>query len=229
MSDAAKIPESFQGIARLFPLPDLVLFPHALQALHIFEPRYRQMTASALAGDRLIAVVLLRPGWEANYLGRPPLFRVACIGRITSNKKLPDGRYNLRLQGLARVRIVRELNTTDLYRSAEVKVLGDTKLPDADVEQGLRRRLTQVIPAWWPGKDDNARVLRRLIKSHIPMSALCDVLTFGLPFPVEWKQELLECCDVEKRARLLLRRLKSPVPSKAEAVPQKFPPDFSVN
>ena len=53
----------FAGTARLFPLPNLVLFPHVMQPLHIFEPRYRQMTADALAGDRLIAVVLLKPGW----------------------------------------------------------------------------------------------------------------------------------------------------------------------
>src|SRR5262249_42211923 len=59
------IPElkHFGGIARLFPLPNVVLFPNLLQALHIFEPRYRQMTEDALAADRMIAMVLLRPGW----------------------------------------------------------------------------------------------------------------------------------------------------------------------
>ncbi|WP_390891137.1 LON peptidase substrate-binding domain-containing protein [Gemmata palustris] len=43
------------------PLPNLVLFPHVVQGLHIFEPRYRQMAADALAGDGLIAMALLRP------------------------------------------------------------------------------------------------------------------------------------------------------------------------
>src|ERR1700752_3118620 len=99
--------EHFSGTARLFPLPNLVLFPSLLQALHIFEPRYRQMTADALAGDRLIAMVLLRPGWEADYDGRPPVHEVACLGRIAAEQRLPDGRFNLQLRGLSRARIVR--------------------------------------------------------------------------------------------------------------------------
>ena len=61
----------FTGMARLFPLPNLVFFPQVVQPLHIFEPRYRQMTADALAGDRLMALVLPRSGWEADYAGSP--------------------------------------------------------------------------------------------------------------------------------------------------------------
>src|SRR5262249_61215492 len=97
------------GPARLFPLPTLVLFPHVLQPLHIFEPRYRQMTADALAGDRLIAMALLRPGWEKDYEGRPPIYSVICVGRIVAEKRLPDGRFNILLRGVSRARVRREL------------------------------------------------------------------------------------------------------------------------
>ena len=64
-------PDEFAGTARLFPLPNLVLFPHVVQPLHIFEPRYRQLMADALADDRLIAMALLRPGWEEDYHRKP--------------------------------------------------------------------------------------------------------------------------------------------------------------
>src|SRR5262245_58102592 len=97
---------NFGGTARLFPLPNMVLFPHVVQPLHVFEPRYRQMTADALAGDRLIAIVLLKPGWEAEYEGRPTLYPVACLGRVVADQLLPDGRYNLLVRGLSRMKVL---------------------------------------------------------------------------------------------------------------------------
>ena len=67
MSDDVTVPSSFDGNVRLFPLPNVVLFPHVLLPLHIFEPHYRQMTADALASDRLLAMVLLKQGEEAEH------------------------------------------------------------------------------------------------------------------------------------------------------------------
>src|SRR6185503_6398161 len=92
----------------LFPLPNVVLFPRAVLPLHIFEERYKAMTADALEGDRCIAMALLRPGWEKCYYGRPAIEPVVCIGKILSHERLPDGKYNFLLQGEARARIVRE-------------------------------------------------------------------------------------------------------------------------
>ena len=83
----------------LFPLPNVVLFPNVFLPLHIFEPRYRAMVADAIAGDRMIGMVLLRPGWEHDYEGRPPVFAVGCSGVITHVEQLADGRYNIVLRG----------------------------------------------------------------------------------------------------------------------------------
>src|SRR5687768_2370471 len=66
----------------LFPLPNVVLFPRAVLPLHIFEERYKTMAADALAGDRLVAMALLRPGWEKSYYGRPAIEPVVCVGTI---------------------------------------------------------------------------------------------------------------------------------------------------
>src|SRR5436309_11398401 len=106
MNDDNWAMDQFDGTARLFPLPNLVLFPHVMQPLHIFEPRYREMTAEALQGNRLIAMVLLRPGWEADYAGNPPIHEFACLGKIVADQKVADGRYNILLRGLSRIRIV---------------------------------------------------------------------------------------------------------------------------
>ena len=107
----AFLPREFSGTARLFPVPGLVMFPHVMQPLHVFEPRYRAMVEDALAGDRLITMGVLVPGWERDYEGRPPVWPVGCLGRVVISHRLEGGAYNMLLMALRRVRLVRELPT----------------------------------------------------------------------------------------------------------------------
>src|SRR5262245_29673524 len=100
MSSEAIPLQNFRGTVRLFPLPNVVLFPHVVQPLHIFEPRYRQLMADALEDDRLMTMALLRPGWETEYDKRQPIHSMVCIGRIFREERLADGKFNLLLQGL---------------------------------------------------------------------------------------------------------------------------------
>src|SRR5450432_1929344 len=86
----------------LFPLPNVVLFPRAILPLHIFEERYKTMTADALCGAKRIAMALLRPGWEKNYYCRPAIEPIVCVGTIVSHERLADGKYNFLLQGKMR-------------------------------------------------------------------------------------------------------------------------------
>ena len=121
-----------RGLVPLFPLPNIVLFPRAALPLHIFEPRYRRMTEDALRYDRLIAMALLKPGWEERYHGNPEVHPIACAGVIEDEATLPDGRFNIRLRGLARVEILGFVRETP-YRMAAIRgqvrqkllVLGD--------------------------------------------------------------------------------------------------------
>src|SRR5258708_11996570 len=89
----------------IFPLPNVVLFPNVFLPLHVFEPRYRQMVNDALTGDRIIGMVLLRPGWQADYEGRPAVYPVGCAGLITHAERLPDGRFTIVLRGLPHFRV----------------------------------------------------------------------------------------------------------------------------
>src|SRR5437588_739379 len=84
----------------LFPLPNVVLFPNVFLPLHIFEPRYREMVGDALAGDRMIGMVLLKPGWERDYEGQPPVYPIGSSGLITHAERLSDSRYNIVLRGV---------------------------------------------------------------------------------------------------------------------------------
>jgi Lon protease-like protein len=232
MNDDRAALQEFNGVARLFPLPGLVLFPHAVQALHIFEPRYRQMTADALAGDKLIALVLLQSGWEENYDQRPPIHSVASLGRIVADQTLPDGRYNLMLRGIARIRIVEEPSTKKLYRLARVEVLADIVPDDVEELMGLRMALADLILPRVTA-DSVREQVQALFHGELPLGQVCDVLAFALPLPPEVKQGLLEVTDVPARARLLMEAFQAVVggPAKSEGAGpgKRFPPDFSAN
>ena len=130
----------------LFPLPNVVLFPNVFLPLHIFEPRYREMIADALASDRMIGMVLLRPGWERDYEGRPAVYPIGCSGVITHVEPLPDGRYNLVLRGIERFRIVSEDGDRS-YRRGLVEWLRDEPLKrdDHSAMHELRSRLESLI------------------------------------------------------------------------------------
>src|SRR3954453_3893246 len=129
----------FQNVCPLFPLPEVVLFPHAVLPMHIFEPRYRQMTEDALAGDKLVTIVQLRPDGPGADLDRPAIETVGCLGRIVRHERLPDGRFNFLLVGRKRVRLIREIPSAKPYRPAEARILED-QAPVEPVDS-LRREL----------------------------------------------------------------------------------------
>ena len=231
MSHDPAIPADFKGTARLFPLPNLVLFPHLVQPLHVFEPRYRQLMADALEDDRLMALALLRPGWEEDYDKSPPIYPAVCLGRITQEERLPDGRYNLLLQGLARARVVEEIPTPKLYRTARVELLPDAPVGSPHREKELARRLAECGLDFFAGRPSAREQLRRLVEGGAPLGMLTDVFAFALPLAPEAKQELLGEPDVARRVDLLLEGLAGLGPAPAPASPpgRKFPPDFSAN
>ena len=86
-----------------------MLLPGGLLPLHVFEPRYRELTRDCLAGHQLMGVARLRPGYETAYYGRPPVYERCGVGRIICSEELPDGRFALLLRGVARAEIAREL------------------------------------------------------------------------------------------------------------------------
>jgi Lon protease-like protein len=218
-------PDTFGGIARLFPLPDLVLFPHVIQPLHIFEPRYRRMTADALADDHLIALVQQCAGANEDDPSPPAIHQIACLGRIVASQTLENGRYNLLLQGVSRIRILEETPNDKPYRSARVEMLDDCPCSSSRTEATLRRKFAKRMPVWFPSKAEVFEQFQKLIDSDLSLGALCDIFSFALPLNSQFKQALLEELDVRKRVRALLKHMES-VRLPAE---RRFPPDFSAN
>ena len=228
MTDDTDALAAYGGTTRLFALPNLVFFPSAVQPLHVFETRYRQMVADALAGDRLISLVLLRPGWECDYEGNPAVHPTACVGRIVADQELPDGRYNLLLRGLARVRVEAEVPAGKLYRVARAPLLTEGNGLSIEELTAHRRALSDLILPRFEGAP-LAVQLRELFESELALGQLCDILSFALPLPTEVKQRLLDEAGVGRRAEVLRQQFR---PAHAYLAPQpgrRFPPEFSAN
>jgi Lon protease-like protein len=189
----------------IFPLPSVVLFPNVFLPLHIFEPRYRQMFSEALNGDRMIGMVLLRPGYEADYDGAPPIYRTGCSGLITHSERLDDGRYNVVLRGIEKFTIAAEETPAvgRLYRSAVITPVDETVRDfERDRLRQERKRLEQLL----------APLLANGIERHLPpampdedlINALAQYLEFD---PIE-KLALLERDGVVARCRSMVELLE---------------------
>lgn len=230
MNDDLWALQNFSGTVRLFPLPNLVMFPHVVQPLHIFEPRYRQMTVDALQDDRLIALCLLRPEVMEPSDLQPPIFPVGCLCRIVAEKCLSDGRFLLLVRGLSRIRIEEELPTDRPYRLARASPMSDEIIMPVGESRRLRQQLADLILPRFVEPGGGQQSLREMFEGEMPLGALCDCLSYQLPFELSTKQALLSETDVAVRATALLSALRSLTPLAGSAPrSRKFPPDFSMN
>jgi ATP-dependent Lon protease len=200
----------FSGVVRLFPLADFVMFPHVMQPLHIFEPRYRALLGEALDSDGLIAMSVPAPGQKPG-LQRPKLLSHVCLGKVVSHHRLDDGRYNVMLLGVKRCRIVRELPQDRLFRRAEVELLEDCYSFDdaaarADLQERIARQFERSLPLP-PGASIDENV-RKMLSSEVPLGILTDLVGFALPLSAELKHRLLGENDADRRAVLLVEALK---------------------
>jgi uncharacterized protein len=187
----------------IFPLPNAVLFPNVFLPLHIFEPRYREMVADALAGDRVIGMVLLRPGYQADYEGRPPVYPVGCAGLITHSEILADGRYNIMLRGLEKFRIVSEQSDRS-YRLAQIEALPEllTEADRAAIKRD-RNRIEALLAAAIERMGAGPRV-----PPAVPDEDLVNALAQYVQLdPIE-RQALLERDGVASRCRGLIELLE---------------------
>jgi uncharacterized protein len=230
--DPLFLPEEFLGKVRVFPLPNLVLFPHVMQPLRIFEQRYRELLEDALVGDGLIAMAALAPGWEKDYEGRPALYPIACLGRITAHCRLADGAYNVLLLGLRRVRLLKELPASRAFREVEAE-LCDEECPaySSAKRKAVRRRLRSAILHVLPALPDVQEQLDQLLGNDMPLGMLTDVMGYILDIGTGRKLSLLAETNVVRRAELLLKHLSETAagPALVDAPALCFPPEFSMN
>jgi Lon protease-like protein len=192
----------------LFPLPNLVFFPHTRLPLHVFEPRYRQLVKDALEGDQRIGIVLLEPGWEADYFGAPAVHEIGTVGTIEQAIALDDGRYNIIVRGDDRFRILEEVSRVP-YRTARVTKAPETSRGDEfDATQRLRlASLSQEYLTYLPDRTSVPEI------DTVTLDALTNALIMSLNLDFEEKQRLLEMGDLASRAEEVATELGNRIES----------------
>jgi hypothetical protein len=185
----------------IFALPEVVLLPGTLLPLHIFEARYREMVADALAGDRTIGMAMMKPGWEEG--GRDPeVFPVGGAGEIVESERLEDGRYNILLEGRFRFRILGEAGA-EPYRKARVEPIASLPFTDPDSESRARRLATRLF--------DGVREqipLAPLPEGDLSPERLASEIALRLRYAPPELQELLEMDSVPSRYEALTGRMR---------------------
>jgi Lon protease-like protein len=189
----------------LFPLPNVVLFPNVFLPLHIFEPRYRQMVNRALAGERLIGMVLLKPGYQDGDEGTPPIYATGCCGAITHVERLTDGRFNIVLRGVEKFRVDREEPTSAAipYREAHVTAIAETI---AETDRALLQQQREQLENRLAPLFSAARAASRL-PEIMTDEDLVNALAQYLALESIEKQALLEMEGPIARARALTELL----------------------
>jgi ATP-dependent Lon protease len=227
------LPDDFQGLVRMFPLPNVVMFPHVILPLHIYEPRYCALLEESLATDRLIAVAMLLPGWEQATSARPPVAPMMCLGKIISHSRLPDDRHNIMLAGLRRAAIVKELPHKKPFRRAKVELLEDHyPASGAAGRPRLQRKLLDQFRQFVPKTSLAQEQFEQLLAQQISLGMLTDIVAFTLNLPLPLKQQLLNEWHVDRRAALLMSHLEQAQGqphSLVSAAARAFPPEFSAN
>jgi Lon protease-like protein len=191
----------------IFPLPDLVLFPHTAVPLHVFEPRYRAMVRDATAGSGLIGAALLRPGYESHYEGSPEIHALGTIGRIEDLHRLADGRYLLKLVGLVRV-TYHEIPFAKGYRMARATPHPELPVDESDpelVRQKLDLLTTRAMLTRALSENDTPALA---IDERPPLVEAVNGACAELPLTAGLRQELLAVDDLRERLRRASRLLE---------------------
>jgi Lon protease-like protein len=185
-------------IVPIFPLPDVTFFPRTLLPLHVFEGRYRAMVIDTLERDRRLAVVRLRPGYEASYAGKPAVHPVAGLGEIVSCERLATGRYNILLEGECRVRIEHELPSDTLYRVVRARRLADAE-PAGDAAPVLAR-IRLACRSLLSALQRPADLLDPALAEGQGAGVIADRVAAAVLPDADVRQSLLETLDADARA-----------------------------
>lgn len=197
-------------IVPLFPLPNAVLFPKTPMPLYIFEERYRTMVRDVVEGDGQLVIALMREGLEFKQTGISAVHSIACLGRIETCEELEDGKFNIVVVGVKRVRLVNIVQNTP-YRLVEVEVLEEADLPVHTEE--IFRRQSQLGELFSQFTELAAEMEPQAMElmPELDFESLVNMVAMTLNLSMEQKQALLEITDLSLRCDMLIPILQQQI------------------
>lgn len=187
----------------IFPLPNTVLLPRTLMSLHVFEPRYRALMEDCIDGHRLMAIGMLDDDRGPDEYERPPIHRVAGIGRLRKSTRKADGGFNILLEGIGRADISSEWGPTKPYRRARARMLADEIPRDkSDLALAMFNLRTLSARALAHITEQEAEILRSLNGVQDP-ACLADIIAAATIEDSGDRQHVLSTASVLERVRLV--------------------------
>ncbi|HET9251270.1 MAG TPA: LON peptidase substrate-binding domain-containing protein [Candidatus Eisenbacteria bacterium] len=214
----------------MFPLPNVVLFPKTMLALHVFEPRYRLMMDEVLKGNQSLVIALLKPGWEADYHGTPEVHPLACVGKIVQHQELADGRYNITVHGEYKVAI-ESVEQSHPFRVAKVRrIHEDNAWGEAPGAADQTRELMALFRRFNEGQGA-AIDLAQVFGAHMAADGILNSISMHLNVEPAVKQRLLELESTEQRYRAVFQFLSdsAAVQDSIDQARHRFPADGRQN
>jgi Lon protease-like protein len=191
---------------KVFPLHGVAVLPGTPAPFHVFEPRYRALVADALQGDRIVAFPSLFGKSDAHAL-RPPLRAVCGAGIIEAEERHPDGRYDIVVRGVARVRLIEELPHVKMYREFRAEIVEDRLPPGGpaalDGELESLRQLVYALSTKLPS-DSGAMQLAEAVAQMKHPSSIVDLVAAAAVSEADARQRVLEEADVARRLELVM-------------------------
>jgi uncharacterized protein len=189
----------------LFPL-GTVLLPGASLPLHIFEPRYRQLTIDLVTGavpSKMFGVVAVREGWTPDDHGMEGVHHVGCTAELRDVRRLPDGRFDIVTRGSRRFRLLDIDAGTKPYLLGTVEYLPDTETP-ADAGDMTKMLISSAraahrrycTTAWKTGDWSEP-------EADVEPATLPHVLAADCLLPIGDRQSLLEQTSPTERLRMV--------------------------
>lgn len=197
-------------VVPIFPIPDHVFLPGAASPYHVFEPRYREMVRDLIGlprESRWLAIPCIKgPVAEAAPRGAPPIREIATIGRLAAHRELPDGRFQVVVEGYGRCRLD-EVSTDRLYRKARVFALEDEPSSDAFSARHSAQALVQLAHRLFAALELPSQPDLGLADIADEPRQVIERLGAVLVAPPEVRVVFLEARSLEARADLLLEYL----------------------
>ena len=188
--------EDLPNILPVFPLSNFIIFPRTTVPLNIFEPRYIEMVDQSMKTNRLIGMIQPK---KSGQLKKPDLYKVGCVGKITSFNETDDGRYLIILNGICRFKIIDEISSDNLFRECEVKYddfVKDLNEKSEEIKFSDLNLIFQNLKGLF--KKQGYEINWKEIEKQ-SLDQTINTLSMASPFSLEEKQVLLESKDLTIR------------------------------